>query len=67
VSSTARSRRCRARQRAGLVQLLIEVDEAQLHYLLVGAEVLDPGEDQTRQTLARGLEKFLQALTVVEG
>lgn len=58
-TSTARSRHCRQRKRAGLVRLVVEVDEDRLCEWLVSGGVLSPLEsdqrDKVEQALARAV------------
>jgi hypothetical protein len=58
-NSTARTRRFRARQRGGLIPLLIEVDEVQLCAWLVRGEVLDERDTDNRGKVVRALERAL--------
>ena len=59
ANSTARSRHCRQRKRAGLVRLVVEVDEDRLCEWLVSGGVLSPLEsdqrDKVEQALARAV------------
>jgi hypothetical protein len=59
ASSTARSRRCRARRRAGLIRLVVEIDEDRLCDWLVAGGVLSPlatdEHDKVQQALTRAV------------
>jgi hypothetical protein len=54
-SSTARSRRCRERERNGLIRLAIEVDEDSLCEWLVAGEVLSPLEKDQHEKVEQAL------------
>jgi hypothetical protein len=59
ASSTARSRRCRARRRAGLIRLVVEIDEDRLCDWLVAGGVQSPlatdEHDKVQQALTRAV------------
>ena len=62
--SAAADRRARSRQReaAGQVCLTIVVDRADLIALLEEAELIDPMSEETRETLATGVQELLKLL-----
>jgi hypothetical protein len=59
ASSTARSQHCRQRRRAGLIRLVVEVDEDSLCEWLVAGGVLNPLDtdqhDKVEQALGRAV------------
>jgi hypothetical protein len=64
ASSTARSRHCRARKRAGLVRLVVEVDEDRLCDWLTAGEdpVLSPMDADRHDKVEQALERALTLL-----
>ena len=55
----------RVRARAGLVVLQVVVDRVELTALLEDAECgVDPMREESKETLARGLEELLRLLSV---
>jgi hypothetical protein len=63
-TAAARQRARRRRQRLGLVQLLVEVDEVALAEALIDAGDLQAHEAEDRGSLARGLGRLLGRLLV---
>ena len=62
VSAAARRARSRQREAAGQVCLTIVVDRADLIALLEEAELIDPMSEETRETLATGVQELLKVL-----
>jgi hypothetical protein len=66
ASSAARSRRCRARARNGLVVLPIEIDEAGVGVLLTHHGLLPAYGTDDRATLAAALEELIERLIAAD-
>jgi hypothetical protein len=66
-TSTARSRHCRQRRRAGLVRLVVEVDEDRLCDLLVAGNVLSPLDTDDRRKVEIALGRALALLMLTDG
>jgi hypothetical protein len=62
ANSTARSRHCRARRRAGKIQITVEVDEAGIESLLSHHGRLPICGSDDRHAIARELEELLRDL-----
>jgi hypothetical protein len=62
ANSTARSRHCRARRRAGKLQLTIEADEAGLEALLAHHGLLPNCGSDDRHAITRALEELIRLL-----
>jgi hypothetical protein len=62
ANSTARSRHCRARRRAGKIQITVEVDEAGVEALLAHHGRLPSCGSDDRHAITRGLEELIQLL-----
>ena len=65
-TSTARSRRHRARRAAGRALLTLELDELEIERLLIKANVLDEFEDHDHTALAEALARFLAHLVRIQ-
>jgi hypothetical protein len=61
-NSTARSRHCRERRRAGLVRLVVEVDEDSLCAWLVAGGVLSPLDTDQHDKIEQALERAIALL-----
>jgi hypothetical protein len=62
AASTARSRRCRQRQRQGLIRLAVEVEEDSLCDWLVAGGVLSPLDTDQRSKVEEALAHALALL-----
>ncbi len=62
MSSTARSRHCRQRRRAGLIRLAVEVDEDQVCDWLVAGGVLNPLDTDQHDKVEQALERAIALL-----
>jgi hypothetical protein len=59
IISSERVRAYRERQRAGLIQLTIEIDEIALPEKLVEAGLLSPARIDNRDAIIRAVEKLI--------
>jgi hypothetical protein len=62
ATSTARSRHCRQRKRAGVIRLVVEVDEDRLTDWLTAGGVLNPLDTDQHDKIEQALERAIALL-----